>query len=213
MASAMNPPVLQTKVRLKETPGEPIKRPRQEDMLPAFSQDGEARQPSIKKNRTNSMQPDLNRPKQVGVYLETMDKRRLLVTTVAKKLHDNKVPCNFIYSKSSSQLLVLFSTLIEANKLINHATILDTLRCTAKLQDLKTKQKGVIRGIDADISEQELYDELTRDPHNQIQIVTRMMKNETDDTGNVNKVPTALVILEFTGNSLQRKVYMQARTG
>jgi Zinc knuckle len=83
-----------------------------------------------------------------------------------------------------------------------------TLRCTAKIQDQQIKQRGVIRGIDTEISEQDLFDELTRDPHNQIQKVTRMMKNETDESGIVNKVPTTLVILEFTGNSLQRKVYL-----
>lgn len=148
--------------------------------------------------------PPIERPAKIGVYLEKIDQRRLLVLTVAKYLHDERIQMSNIYSKGYSQVLVLFPTMPAANRLLNHPTILDTLKCKATLSSPQSNLKGIIRGIDVDFPEADLKKELHRNGHKDIIKVIRIMRQEGQIS--TNKVPTASVILEFSGKVLPERV-------
>jgi Zinc knuckle len=142
----------------------------------------------------------------VGVYLETMERRHLLDTTVAKQLHEHQLKVNKIISKGYSQILVLFDSAPEANKLINHPTILSKLKCKATLSLFQSPNKGIIHGIDLDITEQELMTAINKNPSTQVTKVTRMTKYVKQASA-VTSQPLASVTLEFAGTVLPNKVY------
>jgi Zinc knuckle len=158
-----------------------------------------------RRSELNPTNPE-NEENKVGVYLETMERRRLLDTTVAKQLHEHQLKVNRIISKGYSQILVLFDTAPEANRLINHPSILNTLKCKATLSNFQPPNKGIIHGIDPDITEQELMDEINRNPSTKVTKVTRMTKY-VKEAATTTSQPLSSVTLEFAGTTLPSKVY------
>lgn len=177
--------------------------------LPSSDSERENPQPQNlnPKRFRNDMQSEQHvRPRQIGVYLEALNKTRLLDSTVGKKLHDNKLKFNHVYSKGYSQALVLFSNTTEANLLINHSTILNQLKCTATLSTPKPPTRGVIRGVDVNITENELLVELNSHPDIVVKKVSRIMQFDKEK-GDGSKRPTPVVMLDFSSPSLPSRVF------
>jgi hypothetical protein len=154
---------------------------------------------NVRQTNTETVQKFTN------VYLEAIDKRRLQPYIVARQLHNAKVLVDQIHSKGISQLQLRFSTKAEAIKLTNDTVLLQALKCTAKLsQPPSDNIKGVIRGVDIDITDSEMLAELSKATHYTILSTKRITRlNENKDT-----VPTLSVVLEFKGKVLPKSVYI-----
>jgi len=139
------------------------------------------------------------------VYLEAILDQRLQDFAVARKLHAAGVGFLAISSKGRSQILVKFATKTEATAFANNATLLQSLNCTAKVSDpLADSITGLIRGVDPDMSEEEMKTELSRATHYTLLKVTRIHKAMEYN----GKVPTTTVLLQFKGTVLPSSVAM-----
>lgn len=176
------------------------------DLPSSDSEIGNTQNQNLGPKRFRNESEQVVRPRQVGVYLEALNRTRLLDSTVGKKLHDNKLKFNHVFSKGYSQALVLFSTTTEANLLINHSTILNQLKCSATLSTPKPPTQGVIRGVDVNITENELLIELNSHPDIAVKKVSRIMQLDKEKADG-SKRPTPVVMLDFSTPSLPSRVF------
>lgn len=140
-----------------------------------------------------------------SVYIESNSKQRLNDYAVAKKLHTANIPVAGIHSKGHSQLIIRFATQTQANNFVNNAFILQALKCTAVISAHRPENsKGVIRGVDIDITEEEMLAEFQKSSHYTVVKTHRITR--TDDKKQL--VPTTTIILEFAGTTLPRSVTM-----
>lgn len=173
------------------------------------SENGDEMESQGQNKRIRVEEPFLERqsqPSQVGVYLEAMDGRRLSDVTIARTLHKNLLKVQKIFSKGKSQLLVKFSTTADANRLINHPTVLDEIKCKATLSVPQTSNRGIVRGVPIELGEDELLEELNRHPNITVLATTRVTVSQQDGEAG-QKVPTQSVILDFPGHTIPSTVY------
>jgi hypothetical protein len=140
-----------------------------------------------------------------SVYIEAADQRKLNDFTVARALRQAKIDFAKVVSKGRSQVLVHYNTRTEAELLLNNKAFLQTVNCTAKLsQSAPENIKGILRGIDTDITEEEMKEELGKSKH--FTVVTLKRLTRTDQNKEI--IPTTTVLIEFKGNTLPRSVCM-----
>jgi hypothetical protein len=140
-----------------------------------------------------------------SVYLEATDKRKLNDFAVARALRQGKIEFVKVISKGLSQVLIHFNTKGEAENFSNNQVFLQSVKCTAKVsQGAPDSIKGVIRGIDTDITEDEMKDELGKSLYYTVVSVKRLSRTDQ----NKERIPTTTVLIEFKGNTLPRAVCM-----
>jgi hypothetical protein len=140
-----------------------------------------------------------------SVYLESADQRKLNDFAVARALRQAKIEFAKVVSKGRSQVLVHYNTRTEAELLLNNKAFLQTVNCTAKMsQSAPENIKGILRGIDTDITEEEMKVELEKSKH--YTVVTLKRLTRTDQNKQI--IPTTTVLIEFKGNTLPRSVCM-----
>jgi hypothetical protein len=140
-----------------------------------------------------------------SVYLEATDQRKLNDFAVARALRQAKIDFAKVVSKGRSQVLVHYNTKNEAELLLNNKAFLQTVNCTAKVsQSAPEIIKGILRGIDVDITDEEMKEELGKSKH--YTVVTLKRLTRTDQNKEI--IPTTTVLIEFKGNTLPRSVCM-----
>lgn len=210
MSSKTRPKASKPGVLMKNQAGEDSKSRRNATNVRQIgSENGDEMESQGKSKRIRVEEPSTERqsqPSQVGVYLEAMDGRRLSDVTIARTLHKNLLKVQKIFSKGKSQLLVKFSTTADANRLINHPTVLDEIKCKATLSVPQSSNRGIVRGVPIELGEDELLEELNRHPNIKVLATTRVTVTQQDGEAG-QKVPTQSVILDFPGQSIPSTVY------
>lgn len=141
----------------------------------------------------------------ISVYVEYAKKQRLNDYAVAKKQHTANVAVASIHSKGHSQLLLRFATKTEANSFENNASLLHALKYTAEISTHRPENsKGVIRGVDINITDEEMIAEFKKSSHYTVNKVVRITRTDQ----NKQLVHTTTIILEFAGTKLPRSVAM-----
>jgi hypothetical protein len=155
------------------------------------------------RQNANQIETERTNATHVNVYLEAVDKRRLQAILVAKQLHREQIKVDRIFTKGKSQLQIRFATKNEAQSFINNTHLLQALKCTAKMSRSEPENsKGVIRGVDKEITEEEMIEEFSKATHYSIVSVKRITRqNENNQTEQTHSV-----ILEFKGHVLPRSV-------
>lgn len=101
-------------------------------------------------------------------------------------------------------MLVKVANMADANRIINHPKVLDELKCKASLSVPQAANRGLIRGVPLDFTEEEIREEILGNAANVP--VTKAVRVCYKDE-NKQMQPSMSVILEFQGTVLPRRIY------
>ncbi|XP_014211712.1 uncharacterized protein LOC106641717 [Copidosoma floridanum] len=124
------------------------------------------------------------------------------------KLIFNKCKIDHIVPKSQRKIEVLCSNIHEANKLVTDQEILSK-NCDIFIPSHRLVRKGVIRGVDTDIEDQDISADLRSCV--EVASVKRLTKRNraySFDESQPKRIPTTSISITFVGQDLPRFAYL-----
>ncbi|XP_029178519.1 uncharacterized protein LOC114946237 [Nylanderia fulva] len=133
-------------------------------------------------------------------------KRLKTIRNRERKLQKFIISIDYVCNKTRSRVEINFKNIHEANQLLDDP-LLEANKLKAFIPSFRLIRRGIIKGVDEDISEEEMLEEM--ESHQRILGIRRLNRRNRDPNRQENDpkwVPSKSVIITFSGQNLPSEV-------
>lgn len=149
-----------------------------------------------------------NNPGPYSVHVQSKNKNigKVHITSIGKRLSQAKTPgIKYIAPLGKNKIEVIFETAKDANNFIN-SKVGENNEWDCYIPSHKVQTQGIIKGIDTEISEEDIKNDIQVYPQTTIKAVKRLLKKDKEDKNKL--IPTTAIKITFEGTTLPEYAYI-----